>query len=106
MTAPGWGTGQAHGHKQVVTGLRAGQEHPGGSLGRWAARAPKASSTQQVTPSCLPCRAGSGPGGPLLSEHGLRLVSTTGPEAPPSPELGKFPWHLGGPGHLPGVIHE
>lgn len=80
MTALGRGAGQAHGQKQVVTGLRAGQDHPGGSLCRWAAKAPKASSTQQVSPSCLPCRAGSGPGGPLLSEHGPRLASTTGPE--------------------------
>lgn len=33
---------------QAVTGLRGGgreQDHPGGSLGRWAARAPKANST-------------------------------------------------------------
>ena len=62
-TAPGQGVEQAPGQKQAVTGLlwgagAGGQEHPGGSLGRWAARAPKANNTAGDR-THLPFRAGS-----------------------------------------------
>lgn len=63
VTALGQGVEQAPGQKQAVTGLlwgagAGGQEHPGGSLGRWAARAPKVNSTAGDR-THLPFRAGS-----------------------------------------------
>lgn len=70
MTAPG----------QAVTGLQGGggeQDHPGGSLGRWAARAPKANSTAggHIPPALL---------GQLLNTG----CTQQAPQAPKHPHTG------------------
>lgn len=93
----GCGTGSRQ--KQAVTGLWqgagvGGQDHPGGSLGRWAARVPKATSTVVTLSTALP--------GWLL-EHWLLPASTTGAETPPHKSQ-DLPWIWEGPGHLPWEI--
>ena len=96
MTAPGQGVEQAPGQKQAVTGLlwgagAGGQDHPGGSLGRWAPERPRPTAQRVTAPTC--------PSG-LAPEHWLLPASTTDANTPPHKSQ-DLPQDLGGPGHLP-----